>query len=200
VVSPSSTTTYTVVGDNGGCTNSATSIVTVNNLPNVTATAVQDTICIGNSTGINATGALSYTWSPATGLSATTGSTVVANPTVTTTYTVTGTDVNGCDNTTAVIISVDGCTGLINSTGHINVEVYPNPNNGTFTISFAGGKDENCTVEIRNLLSQLIYTDKFAVPGNGLQRSITMPFDKKGVFTLVIASGSGKKVYRLLVE
>jgi len=200
VVTPGSTTTYTVTGDNGGCTGTATGIVTVNNLPGVVASAVQDTICIGGSTGVSASGALSYSWGPSTGLSATTGSNVVANPTVTTTYTVTGTDGNGCTNTDLITIIVNGCTGLINSVGQMQVEVYPNPNNGTFVIAIPAGNDETYSLEIRNLLSQLIYNDKVLVKSGGIQRTIAMPEDMKGVFTLQISSGNGKKVYRLVIE
>ena len=47
------------------------------------------TICDGDSTTLTASGGNGvYNWSPSTGLSTTTGSTVIASPTVTTTYTV----------------------------------------------------------------------------------------------------------------
>ncbi|MGP8214097.1 MAG: gliding motility-associated C-terminal domain-containing protein [Bacteroidia bacterium] len=56
----------------------------------VKVTANPDTVCLGSSTTLTATGATTYTWKPATGLNATTGAIVTATPTVTTTYTVTG--------------------------------------------------------------------------------------------------------------
>jgi gliding motility-associated-like protein len=49
---------------------------------------------------------LSYSWSPATGLSTTTGSTVTANPAATTIYTVTVTDRAGCSNSKPVNVRV----------------------------------------------------------------------------------------------
>jgi gliding motility-associated-like protein len=48
-----------------------------------------------------------YTWAPSFGLSATTGARVVASPTLTTTYTVTGTSQWGCDSFTLVTVLVD---------------------------------------------------------------------------------------------
>jgi len=200
VVSPTVTTTYTVTGDNGGCTGTATSIVTVNNLPTVVTSAVQDTICIGNSTGVSATGAVSYSWGPATGLSATTGSNVVASPTVTTNYTVTGTGSNGCTNTDVITITVNGCTGLINSSGDMQLEVYPNPNHGTFVIEIPAGSEKTFSVEMRNLLAQLVYTDKITTNGNAIQKTITLPAEIKGVYTLEISTGAAKKLYRLIIE
>ncbi len=87
---PTTTTVYTVTGTNiAGCINTSTSSVTVvpNNLIVTVNTA---TICAGTSTTLIANGANTYSWSPATDLSSTTGSSVIANPTVTTVYTVTG--------------------------------------------------------------------------------------------------------------
>ncbi|NDC42288.1 MAG: hypothetical protein EBZ77_12190, partial [Chitinophagia bacterium] len=52
-----------------------------------------------------ASGAATYTWSPATDLSATTGATVNANPTVNTIYTVTGTTATGCVGTTTMTVT-----------------------------------------------------------------------------------------------
>ena len=65
------------------------------------------TICAGQSTVLTASGSGTYVWSPNTGLSATTGDSVTANPIVTTTYTVTGTDANGCSTTATVKVTVN---------------------------------------------------------------------------------------------
>ncbi len=92
------------------CTNSAITslsnevIVTVNALPTVTATPTNS----GNFCGVGsltATGAVNYTWSPGSSLLSNTGATVTSIATANTTFTVTGTDANGCVNTgTASII------------------------------------------------------------------------------------------------
>lgn len=100
------TTAYTVTGtDMNGCVNTAQKTVTVNPLPIVDAGA-DVSICIGNTTQLNATGAASYQWSPATGLD----NAAIANPTfsstATQTFTVTGTDVNGCQDTDDVTVTV----------------------------------------------------------------------------------------------
>jgi hypothetical protein len=78
--------------NSAGCTALAptTSNTTVNALPTVSAGS-NVSICAGSSTTLTATGATTYSWSPATGLSSTTGASVIATPTTTTTYTVTGT-------------------------------------------------------------------------------------------------------------
>ncbi|MCS7073994.1 MAG: hypothetical protein NZ108_05970, partial [Bacteroidia bacterium] len=105
---PSTTTTYTVTGTDGnGCVNTATRVITVNPLPIITGNASPNAICIGGTSNLTASGGVSYTWSPATGLSSTTGTVVAANPTTSTTYTITGTDGNGCVNTGTVSLTVN---------------------------------------------------------------------------------------------
>ncbi len=113
---PASSTTYTVTGTDAttSCTVSKTvavSVVSPATVPTISVTNTTPTICSGiTASTLTASGANSYTWTPATGLSATTGSTVIANPPSTQTYTVTGS--TGCQsasqNVTVTVQSVPG--------------------------------------------------------------------------------------------
>ena len=88
------------------CTSQRTAvIVTVNALPNVTVSA-DVTICEGAPTTLTANNAVTYSWAPSATLSAATGTSVIASPTSTQTYTVTGTDALGCENTATVTVTV----------------------------------------------------------------------------------------------
>ncbi|GAB4127302.1 MAG: hypothetical protein OHK0045_12020 [Raineya sp.] len=108
--------TYTAVHNPTGCTISGSVNVPLAPPPVVSITpAGPITACPAEPNVLTASGAVSYTWSPAAGLNTTTGATVTASPTVTTTYTVTGSD---------------GCT---TSTASITINVLPNPSDpGTF--------------------------------------------------------------------
>lgn len=64
-------------------------------------------ICQGSSVQLNATGAASYSWSPATGLSSATVANPVATPANTTRYYVTGTSASGCVSTDNVLVTVN---------------------------------------------------------------------------------------------
>ncbi|HWY99177.1 MAG TPA: hypothetical protein VNY36_08835, partial [Bacteroidia bacterium] len=105
---PAGTTTYTVYGASGGCSDSAKVTVTVNPTPtvSVTITGISAAICPGDTMGMIASGATTYTWSPSTGLNVTTGAYVIATPFVSTTYTVTGNNASGCSATASQTITV----------------------------------------------------------------------------------------------
>ena len=101
-VNPTITTTYTVTGtDANNCTNTAQAVVTIVLQPTVTAGG--GLLCIGGSTTVTADGANIYTWS--NGLSSAASNTV--NPTITTTYTVTGTVSLNCANTAQAVVTVN---------------------------------------------------------------------------------------------
>jgi gliding motility-associated-like protein len=104
---PSGTNTYIVSGtDANGCVNTDEIEVMVNPLPVV---SVPDaSVCVGGSVTLTASGASTYTWTPATYLNTTTGASVVSTPPSNITYTVTGTDVNGCTASDAVTVTVSG--------------------------------------------------------------------------------------------
>lgn len=105
--SPTITTTYTLTGIIGtSCTATDTVVINVLPLPNINVNPPAQ-ICAGGSTTLTATGGFGYQWSPSTGLSATNGNNITANPTVTTTYTVTGNGANGCSASNTVIVVVN---------------------------------------------------------------------------------------------
>jgi gliding motility-associated-like protein len=109
IASPAVTTTYYVtVSDVNGCSDIDSVTVTVGN--NLTITISNDTsICSGSSVTLTATatGATSYTWSPATTLSSVNTSSTVATPASTTTYYVVISDGSGCSGTDSVTVSVN---------------------------------------------------------------------------------------------
>ena len=154
VVSPTATSVYTVTGtDVNGCTNTATQSLSVNPLPNVTAATSNTQICAGQSVTLTASGASTYSWSTT---QTTAGITVT--PSVTTTYTVSGTNANGCKASATVTQNVLPCTGVEElAAGKVMVMVYPNPTSGQFTIE-TNGKTQ---VEIINLLGSVIFSDSF---------------------------------------
>ncbi|MBS1629064.1 MAG: PKD domain-containing protein [Bacteroidetes bacterium] len=105
--SPAATTTYQVVGTStNGCKDSVSLVVNVNPTPSISVTGTK-TICAGSGTSLTASGANSYSWTPATGLSCTNCANPTATPAATTTYTVSGTSGAGCSGSTTVTVTVN---------------------------------------------------------------------------------------------
>lgn len=110
IVQPIDTLTYTVIGiDANGCKDTASIVINV--IPKLPMTyGVDDSICVGDSVTLFATGGTSYLWSPASTLSSDTSSHPAAIPTETTIY--------------QVIITQGTC--YVDS-GKVTVSVFPWP-------------------------------------------------------------------------
>ena len=104
IATPTTTTTYTVTVTNGSCTATDAVVVNVNGV--VANAGIDQNVCLGSSSQLNATGGSTYSWSPSTGLSNVSIANPIATPSVTTTYTVTVSN-NGCSNTDQVTVTVN---------------------------------------------------------------------------------------------
>lgn len=168
---PSSTQTYTVTGtDANGCINTDQVIVTVNQLPIVGAGSNQ-TICVGMPVTLTGSGAQTYTWD--NGVT----NNVAFAPAGTQTYTVTGTDANGCQNTSMVTITVvPAATASLSSdvtsgTPVLEVEFSNNSTNAsTYSFDFGNGQFFQTT----NLAYQPVIN-----------------YDLAGVYTVILTAGNG---------
>jgi gliding motility-associated-like protein len=105
---PNTSTIYTITGTTNSCTDVRTATVTI--VPNPTVSVNSATICSGNSTTLTATGATSYSWNTGA-LSAS----IAIQPSITTVYTVTGTNANCSDARTTTITVIATPTLSVNS-------------------------------------------------------------------------------------
>ena len=103
IVSPSTSTSYSVTGTNAtsGCTSTASQTVTVNALPSVSTSSPTLAVCEGWPAILYGLGANSYSWSG--GIS----DGIAFYPSSSSTYTLTGTDANGCSNTATSVVTVN---------------------------------------------------------------------------------------------
>ncbi|HTB06923.1 MAG TPA: gliding motility-associated C-terminal domain-containing protein, partial [Bacteroidia bacterium] len=99
-------TVYEVAGKSPGCIGFATVTVNVNPHPDITISPPNDSICKGQSTLLNASGGLTYSWSPSSGLSCTSCSVPNASPDSTITYSLVGIDVKGCKDSSKITVFV----------------------------------------------------------------------------------------------
>jgi gliding motility-associated-like protein len=158
-----------VVSTANGCTAQSVQQVSVYALPNVDAGASQ-TICVGESAILEASGGTTYVWSP----SATNGQPI--SPAATTTYTVTVTDANGCQETDVV-----------------NITVLPVPNAAISANAQVGSPNEIFTFT-NNSTNGVSYEWDF---GNGSQTTVattaeqTTTYEQVGLYTVTLVVNNG---------
>ena len=185
------------ISDVSGCSAiSAPVIITVNTLP-IADAGMDVLICLNGSTVLNAGGGLTYFWSPSTGLSDVNSATPVANPTITTVYTVTVTDANGCSANDDVTVTVDPCLGINAAGGSMGIKIFPNPSNGIINISVDNPAADKLEIEITTVQGQAVYKGIIRKP-EGNQIDISML--AKGIYFLKVSGGNEINVRKIILE
>ena len=180
-VNPTVNTSYLLIGTiSTSCILTDTVSVFVNSLPTVTATIDKDTICVGDSITLIASGTLTYDWTDlAAGSSVGTLDTLTLTPGTTTDYVLTGTDANGC-----------------NATDTVSIIVIPIPT------ATAGSDQTVCSSDTVNLGAPTVPGDTYVwTPGNNLNDSTISdpyaillnvgPTADTTVYSLTVTSFSG---------
>lgn len=104
---PTITTTYSVIGVSGSCSNTAFASVVVNPNPTVSISGLT-AVCSGDSTMLTASGADTYSWSTTSNTS-----TVMVAPGSTSIYSVSGQYTTGCSSSAAITVTVYALPTLI---------------------------------------------------------------------------------------
>jgi hypothetical protein len=107
-VSPIADSTFTVLVTQGSCQKDTSITITVGTTSLVNITPQSPSTCNGADVTLSVpvVSGTTYTWSPSTTLSSSTGDTVVASPSITTTYSVSGSNSGGCSSSGTDIVSV----------------------------------------------------------------------------------------------
>lgn len=198
---PALTNTYTVTGtDANGCVNTDQVVVTVNPLPIVGAGPDQ-TICIGASVTLSGSGASTYTWNNGV----TNG--ISFSPVATATYTVTGTNGNGCVNTDQVLVTVnqlpivnagpdqDVCQGTSVSLSGSGASTYTWNNGAVNGVSFTQVVGTITYTVIGTDINGCINTDQAAITVNPTPVVNAGPDQIICIGTSVTLSGTGTATY-----
>ncbi len=149
----------------GGTSFSGKVKITTVTSPTINITTASTLVCYGDSYTLTASGANTYTWASVTS----TNQSVVITATNSITHGVDGSLSNGCKASKTIYIQVNQCTGLRNQ--ELNnakaIMVYPNPNNGYFTLS----STLSTRVILINQLGELMQTFDLS-EGNQFQEQV----------------------------
>lgn len=192
-VTPSLTTTYSYnTIDAKACPHSGNITVTVNPNPVVTASAVNTVICAGETTTLTGSGATNYMWTSAT---TATGSSLVVNPNFNTDYLLTGTNEFGCSDTAMITVKVSKCTGINQVASKLTgLQIYPNPNNGAFTVDLANGSEK--TIQIIDVSGRILSNET----SSNDSVTIKMTEFANGVYYVKVQSNKEVSVVKIIKQ
>lgn len=185
VVSPTAAGTYTVIGtDANGCKDTATVSITMNTVPAVSL-GNDVTICQSQApVTLNAGSHTSYNWS--TGLM-----TQAISVSSTGTYSVTVTNAQGCTGTDAIQVTVEPCLGVDELA--LNVNIFPNPTQGTVQVTF-GTALSNAHIQLADLQGKIVFQQE-SFSGN--QLTLDLSHNAPGIYLVNIQQNDRISQYKI---
>ncbi|NDC41407.1 MAG: T9SS C-terminal target domain-containing protein [Chitinophagia bacterium] len=101
-------------------------------------------------------------------------------------------------------MNTHGNVGVQNvGSGKANLLIMPNPNSGSFTIkgSFGNTGDEDATIEITDMLGQVVYTEKVKADKGELNQSVKLSGTlANGMYLVNIKSATVNQVFHFVLE
>ena len=189
---------YTViVTDVNGCMGMDNATITINANPTVTASASSVVVCVDDAsvtlTGTPTGGAWSgpgvtgSNFDPATaGLGLQTAS-----------YSYTGP--NGCVGSSTVSVQVDACVGFVENTLANGVSVYPNPNNGSFTLGVSANVGD-LTIKITDMQGRVVYASVENNVNAGFVKQISLDTQSSGMYLMHIITNGEQQTKKIAVQ
>lgn len=192
-VSPTTSTSYTVIGTTNGCTDAKVANVTVNNLPTVSLALSSTLVCTSDSI-VNLTGTPTGGIFSGTGV---TGNSFDPSAPGTGTFVISYnyTDGNSCTNADGKTITVNVCTGISELSNSVFM-IYPNPTNGTFYIDYDTAINGSVDIEVFDAIGKLILTQSSTTN----HTNISLEHFSKGIYHVRLKNKQSYSVIRLIRE
>ena len=199
--------TVSVNYTNGDCTPASPTVYKVTVAPSMVSSIAGPATVIATSTGnvyITEPGMENYVWTVSSGGTITSGGSSASN-TVTVkwnqagnqTVSVAYTNANSCTVASPTVFKV-----TVNPVpAQASYNLYPQPNNGHFTVSVVNPKDETFAIEIYNMYGSKVYEQRnMKMNGGRLEQQIELPPLANGVYSVVFSSGKNKVSKRIVVQ
>jgi hypothetical protein len=196
-VSPTSTTTYSVIGANSyGCTGTASQQIFVYPLPGISVnSSMPEEMCAGETVTLTGTGGVSYQWTSSSSSLLYAGSPISDMPVTSTIYTVTGTDIHGCTNKATFLQNVSECTDINSLSGDVlSTRVFPNPTTGQLIIESRTHTEKQ--IELLDVTGRIIISNT----SNMDRMQMNLSELASGMYYLKIKSEEKPEVIRVLKQ
>ncbi len=171
--------------------------------PSVLVSASAQFINPGETVTLQARGASIYNWTPATNLNTTLGPQVVARPNQTVTYSVKGTGVDVCSDSTSATIYVRNVQVLGNEPSverllDQTVQLSPNPSSGLIELRMNNALRGAVTVQVYNLNGVAIRQDSFRKDTDEVSQTLDIRRSAPGIYVVEITVGEQSVRRRVL--
>jgi Secretion system C-terminal sorting domain len=80
-----------------------------------------------------------------------------------------------------------------------SLSIVPNPNNGSFNLTFSNLQKGNYTLEVNNILGQHVYKETLTNFSGNINKLLSLPNIEKGVYIITLTNSNNKKISKKLL-
>ncbi|MCB2220558.1 MAG: T9SS type A sorting domain-containing protein [Bacteroidetes bacterium] len=187
--------------DENQCSDTAYQDMTVNASP-VFELGADTAICANLTYTLDATaeGAETYLWSPGGETTPSIEVDSAGTGLASQEYMVVVTGTNGCARTDAVTITFQDCAGVGEINGLQSVVVFPNPNDGVFSLKLNSTKRIQLDAQLISAAGKEEFSKKGLVVNGSFEQSFELTGLQAGVYYLTLTSKDGKMIKKVLIK
>lgn len=194
---PGVTTVMYMVTDMSGNADSCSFTVQVHNVVSPTVSASATTVCVNDAAVTLNASPSGGTWSGA-GVTGSSFNPMTAGVgTFNPNYTVN--DSNGCETNANVNITVNACVGVAEQALLTGVNVYPNPNNGTFNIAINSNVGD-LTIEIMDAQGRVVYASLEQNVQVGFVKQIAVEDMASGIYMMKLSGNGQQRMDKITIQ
>ena len=159
-------------------------------------------ICSVDPITLNAgAGNYSYSWSTGDNTQQVTldTNTLGGNGTYNIFVTVTDT-ISGCQSIDTIVVNYTTCTGINALANNVNVNVYPNPNNGQFTLNVNTSDVNELSIRVVNIQGQEVYNRNNFENLNTVNEKIDLSNNANGIYFVIVTTDKGIVTHKMIVQ
>ncbi len=187
--------------DGNGCANTATQTVDVTDLPHPNL-GPDSSLCAGQSIVLDATtaAATSYEWYPGGQTSATITVDTTGFGIGTHMFIAYVTDGNGCRGADTIMVEFQDCTGIGELAGVSNINLYPNPGQGDFSLRIETKKAMDLNIKVYNNRGVEVFEQEGLRVVNSELIHMDLTSQPSGIYMVTVYNNEGKWIEKLIIR
>lgn len=108
-------------------------------------------------------------------------------------------DEGGCTGVSnSFTLTVDACAG-VEELGDLSIDIYPNPSNGSITLSIEGQTDV-LDLTVQDLNGKIVHAEQLGEVSSRLQKNIDLTGVANGVYLLRLNNGDDSLIKKLVIQ
>ncbi|MEI6488356.1 MAG: T9SS type A sorting domain-containing protein [Bacteroidota bacterium] len=183
-----------------GCDSIVTTNLTINSLPNATMAAFTTPVCAEDAPFALTNGSPSGGVYSGIGVSSSPIFTPIGSGIGSFVITYTVTNGNGCSNSATATITVHQCAGVEEYTFANDLDVYPNPSEGLFTISMGNVLIRNLFISVFDIQGREVYSLVDSNLSGDYVKQVNLESLSKGIYYLKVSDGKSSKVQKIIIQ